>query len=146
MLDTMQAAKARVAEKYPDAQFLTEATPGKNVLLLKRHTPARGKPYMPTFATVIGPTPSGRAKVLLWGSGKETTTVNLDMLFTVDNDWCLGKPIASHMICHEYIEGVIYWQRHRYVRRYDRSLDSREVEELVAQDWQRDPGSFAIIE
>ena len=146
MLDTIREAKERIAEKYPDAQFLTEATPGQNVLLLKRHEPARGKPYYPSYATIIGATPSGKAKLALWASGKETTIANLDMIFIVENDWCLGNPVASHMVCHEYIEGTIYWQRHRYARHYDRSLDTREVERLAAEDWQRDPDSFTLVE
>ena len=145
-IDTLQAAHERVMRDYPDARFLTgdEIVHGQNVLWLQRQRDLRNQPYLPTLATLIGHTPSGRIKLYQYAVGHETRVVDLQTIFVRETTWCQGEPIFSH--CHHdtYIEGVVYWQRRKYVRRYDESLGTDGVEQQTEKEWRADSKSFTL--
>lgn len=148
MLDTLSAAKERIARAYPDAHFLTpeEVVAGNNVYWIERQQWSRLKIYVPTLATLVGLTPSGKARIMPYVCGKEITVVHLDRIFVTQGKWCSGEPLESHQVCSHSIEGVIYWNRQRYTKRYDKFLEVEEVERRVLHDWSHDPTLFTLSE
>ena len=145
-VDTLQAAYERIKHTYPDARFLTsgEIVHGQNVLWLERQRDLRNRPYLPTLATLIEYTSSGRVKLYRYAAGHETQVVDLQTVFVRETPWCRGEPIFSHCHYDTYIEGGVYWQRRKYVRRYDESLGSDGVEQQAEKDWRADPKSFTL--
>jgi hypothetical protein len=146
-IDTLQAAKERVLEDHPNAHFLTseEVVPGKNVYFLEVQRNLRRQPYLSAFGSIVKQTSGGRVRMATYAYGNQTRLTDLQTIYVLNDDaWCKGEPIFSHCHCSDYIEGIVYWKRHKYIRKYDVTLQSEEVEQLAEQDWQSDPTVFTL--
>jgi len=141
--DTLQAAIQR--QIRDGAIPLKEVVDGMNVYALVRDTDIRGRPFISTYATIIGETTRGNVQVFLYAAGTQKRLVPREAIFTRDSAWCRGEPTAS--VCHArtHCWGIVYYERRVYTRIYPRTAwegDSALTEEQVLADFLLQPLSF----